>query len=219
MNIIRVSLDNNAERDTMNNLLTGLLTADGANTLGIMFLILFMYLIFVLGMYLYTSFAFMAIAKKTNTEPAWLAWIPIANLALLAKIAKRHWWPILLIIPGMIFYLGGIILLATGLKIIGIIFLIIYALIILAFGVFITLCYWDTFKALNKPGWWSLIAIISSIIGMITMLFESNWAILISVIISLGGTIVFLILLGIAAWSNSPSHKIETKTIKQNKKK
>ena len=199
--------------------MTGLLTSNDAGVIGVMLLLLFMYFLFILGLYLYTSLAFMAIAKKTNTEPAWLAWIPIANLALLAKIARRHWWPILLIIPGMITYIGGIILLAIGLKVLGIVFLILYALIILAFGVFITMCYWDMFKAVHRPGWWSLTAIISSLIGIICVAFESLGIKIFGIIVSIVGTIAFLVLLGIAAWSKSSIKssipKIETKTAKR----
>ena len=40
------------------------------------------------------------IASKTNTSPAWLAWIPIANVVLLLMVAdKPIWWIILLFIP------------------------------------------------------------------------------------------------------------------------
>jgi hypothetical protein len=42
----------------------------------------------------------MVIANKTNTENSWLAWIPIANLYLICKIAgKPGWWVILFLIP------------------------------------------------------------------------------------------------------------------------
>ncbi|MBI1941575.1 MAG: hypothetical protein HYS33_08730, partial [Acidobacteria bacterium] len=33
--------------------------------------------------YVYSSLALQTIAKKTNTENAWLAWIPIANVILM----------------------------------------------------------------------------------------------------------------------------------------
>jgi hypothetical protein len=60
---------------------------------------LFVWLV-VLAVYLYMSLAIKTIAEKTNTENAWLAWIPIANLILLLNIAKKPvWWIILLLIP------------------------------------------------------------------------------------------------------------------------
>lgn len=55
-------------------------------------------LLLALAVYIYTSWAIMTIAKKTKTTPAWLAWIPIANLFLIAKIAKTPWWTALLFI-------------------------------------------------------------------------------------------------------------------------
>lgn len=47
--------------------------------------------------YAYSALTVMFTAKKLKTEPAWLAWIPIANLVLLSKMAKKHWWPVLLL--------------------------------------------------------------------------------------------------------------------------
>lgn len=48
-----------------------------------------------IGIYVYMALALMTIAKKTRTEPAWLAWIPIANFYLMAKIARVPWWTFL----------------------------------------------------------------------------------------------------------------------------
>ncbi len=56
--------------------------------------------------YVYWALAIQTIAKKTNTEDDWWAWIPILNLVLLVKIAgKPLWWTILLFIPivGLVF--------------------------------------------------------------------------------------------------------------------
>ena len=65
---------------------------------GGMFLVLC--LAFVAAAYVYTSLALQTIAQKTNTENAWLAWIPIANLFLMLNVAKKPiWWIILFLIP------------------------------------------------------------------------------------------------------------------------
>src|ERR1019366_2738258 len=46
--------------------------------------------------YIYGALAFQTIAKKTNTENDWLAWIPIANIILMLNIAKKPlWWIVL----------------------------------------------------------------------------------------------------------------------------
>src|SRR6266849_10516763 len=55
--------------------------------------ILILALLIGLVVYVYIALAVQTIAEKTNTENAWLAWIPIANLILLLNIAKKPiWW-------------------------------------------------------------------------------------------------------------------------------
>ncbi|MCZ7583002.1 MAG: DUF5684 domain-containing protein [Deltaproteobacteria bacterium] len=57
-------------------------------------------LIIFAGIYAYFAYCLMVIANKTGTENAWLAWIPIANIYLMCKVAgKPAWWLILFIIP------------------------------------------------------------------------------------------------------------------------
>jgi Family of unknown function (DUF5684) len=61
---------------------------------------LFVMLAFFAAFYVYLSLALQTIAKKTNTENAWMAWIPIANIFLALMIAKKPlWWFILFLIP------------------------------------------------------------------------------------------------------------------------
>ncbi len=45
-----------------------------------------------IAVYVYVALALQTIAKKTNTENAWLAWIPIANMYLMTRIAEVDWW-------------------------------------------------------------------------------------------------------------------------------
>ncbi len=53
-----------------------------------------------LAIYVYYAVAFMTIAKKTGTENAWMAWVPILNLWLMVQIAEKEaWWIILFLIP------------------------------------------------------------------------------------------------------------------------
>jgi uncharacterized membrane protein len=54
------------------------------------FMLVFLFII--LALYVYYAFALMTMARKTNTGPVWLAWIPIANIYLMTKIAKLEWW-------------------------------------------------------------------------------------------------------------------------------
>ena len=87
------------------------------------------FVIFIVG-YIYWALATQTIAKKTNTENGWLAWIPIANLILWANIAKKPiWWGILCLVP-----------------IVNIVFMILLWMAIA--------------EARNKPNWWGILLIV-----------------------------------------------------------
>jgi len=106
------------------------------------FLILFLFLL--LAVYVYTSFAYMSIAKRTKSMALGIAWIPIAGpLLIAAKIAKMHWWPILLLL--------GIFIPFAGLA------------AIIVFAVFFYIWKWKLFEKLGRPGWWSLLSLISGV--------------------------------------------------------
>ncbi|MCK5598404.1 hypothetical protein KAI78_02170 [bacterium] len=49
-------------------------------------------------LYVYMALVLQTIAKKTNTENAWFAWIPILNLVLMIMIAQKPMWWIAMII-------------------------------------------------------------------------------------------------------------------------
>ncbi len=51
-----------------------------------------------LVLYIYIAICLMFIAQKTGTKYPWLAWIPIANVFLMAMIAKKPWWWALIIV-------------------------------------------------------------------------------------------------------------------------
>ncbi len=51
-------------------------------------------------LYLFTAFMLFLIAKKTNTNLPWLAFIPIAQIVLALNIARKPlWWFLLLLLP------------------------------------------------------------------------------------------------------------------------
>ena len=76
---------------------------------------LMVFLIIGLAFYVYSSLAFMAMAKKTNTENGWMAWVPILNIYLMVKIAgKPGWWFILMLIPFVNFIVAIIIWMAIA---------------------------------------------------------------------------------------------------------
>lgn len=67
-----------------------------------------------LVIYLFASFTLSIIAKKTNTQDPWLAWVPVGNLVLMARIAEKpFWWGLLLLIP----YVGVVFMVLLWMKI------------------------------------------------------------------------------------------------------
>lgn len=96
--------------------------------MGAVFLMI-MFLIFI-ALYVYFALALQTIAKKTNTENDWWAWVPILQAVLMLNVAKKPvWWIILLLIP----------------------------LVGLVFGI---LTWMAIAEARNKPNWWGILLII-----------------------------------------------------------
>ena len=65
--------------------------------------------------YVYYSYTLMVIAGKTGTEGGWMAWVPIANIILMLKIAdKPLWWlAIMLLLPPLGTLICGILIWMT----------------------------------------------------------------------------------------------------------
>jgi len=144
--------------------------------------------VFFIAVYVYTSFALMAIAKKIKTEPAWLAWIPVANFYLISKMAKMHWWPMLLLLTIPLCLLFFAISLVAGL-----VFLVPTLICLVVFTVFTFIWQWKMFEAVDRPGWWILMVLIPYV-----------------------GEIIYLVLLGVAAWGE-PKSKIQKSKSKRSK--
>jgi len=83
-----------------------------------------------LAVYAYVAFCLYTIAKKTNTENPWLAWIPIANIVLACQIAGKPWWWVF------------------------------FFFIPIANIVFAILVVWKIAEARNKPGWLGILLIV-----------------------------------------------------------
>ena len=99
----------------------------------------FMMVFLIIGIvfYIYTALALMTIAKKTNTNNPWLAFIPIGNVYLMTQVASVPAWVTAAVALYLIPYLGPLI----------------FA------GVLIWL-WWKIAIARNKPGWYALLLLI-----------------------------------------------------------
>ena len=111
-----------------------------------------------IGLYIYTSFVYMAIGRKAKLKTPELSWIPgVGPLIIAFKTSKMHWWPWLLLI--------------------GVLIPLVNIIAIIVFSVFVIIWQWKMLEAIKKPGWWVLLVLIPGV-----------------------GTLVWLILLGVAAW-------------------
>jgi len=100
------------------------------------------FIILAVILWVYTSFAFMAIAKKAKLKTPGIAWIPAVGPMIVAfQSAKMHWWPWLLFI-GMII---PVINFAAS----------------IALVVMFTIWQWKMFQKIKKPGWWAILCLIS----------------------------------------------------------
>jgi hypothetical protein len=101
-------------------------------------------LLTILAIYIYSSLAWYTIAKKLKHKHPWLAWIPLANVAMVLQLGNFHWaWIFLLFIP-----VAGWI-----------------ALFILSI-----IATWRIFEKRKYPGWFSLSLIIPKIGGILYLI-------------------------------------------------
>ena len=101
--------------------------AGATAAMGVMMVVM---VIFAAALYVYIALCLQTIAKKTNTENAWLAWIPIANIILMLNIAKKPvWWIILMLVPLVNIVIAIIVWMAIA-------------------------------EARGKPNWWGILVIV-----------------------------------------------------------
>jgi hypothetical protein len=81
---------------------SGAAVASAGALAAVMGVILIPALVIGLAVYVYTSLAYMEIAKKLNHPNPWFAWVPILNFVLILQLADMSPWLILLaLIPGV----------------------------------------------------------------------------------------------------------------------
>ena len=126
--------------DVGSEAVAGILAAIFSVLLGMFFVAFF----FIIGIYVYSSFAYMEIGKKAKHKNPGIAWIPIVGKPLLtSQIAKMPWWPVL--------FLAGFIF--AWIPFVGI--FITYGSSV-AFTVFFFIWRWKTYEKVGHPGWFSL---------------------------------------------------------------
>jgi len=104
---------------------------------------------FFLVLYLYSSYAYYVIAKRTNTEHAWLAWVPFFGKPVLtSKTSSKHWWPVILLFAIFLVYIDNIIIILIGISLatVGSVYFFIWR--------------WKTLEEVGRPGWWVLLLLV-----------------------------------------------------------
>lgn len=130
--------------------LASLAGTSGTDALGVMAILAGLGIIaflMIIPVYVYMALTMMFTAKKLQTTHAWLAWIPIANTVLFAKMAKMHWWPILLLATAFI----------SWIPVVG---MIIYGIALLGFYIYTIIWSYRICEFRSKPGWWAILTII-----------------------------------------------------------
>ena len=79
----------------------------------------------------------MTVAKKNRTGPLWLAWIPVANVILMLKMAKLQWQWIFALLIGIIPIIGGALIMA------GVVYV-----------------WWQICRHMHKPEWYAILMIV-----------------------------------------------------------
>ena len=90
---------------TIEQLCRGCSSTDSAFLIGSMLgafivMIIVLVVLFLIATYIYLSLSWMTIAKKLKYKKAWLAWIPIANIAMILQLGGFNWaWIFLILVP------------------------------------------------------------------------------------------------------------------------
>jgi|SRR3989344_2669969 len=94
--------------------------------------------------YIYFSYSWMTIARKLKYRNSWLAWIPVANVAMMLQLGGFHWaWIFLILIP----FAGWV-----------------------ALFVLVVISTWRIFEKRDYPGWFSLSMIIPKLGGILYLI-------------------------------------------------
>lgn len=157
-----------------------------------------------IGIYIYSSFAFMAIGRKAKINTPALAWIPGVGSLLVAYYSDKRnksgpWW---FLLWGLIPYILGAIFIGLGvlspaLMILGVLFMVAAVGCWLYFGVMTYIWTWRMFEAIKRPGWWAIIPALA--LPFLILLILPGGETVYN-IINYAASLWFLIMVGIAAW-------------------
>jgi hypothetical protein len=180
----------------------------GLAMLGLGIIAAFVLLFMIIG-YIYSSITLMITANKLKTQNSWLAWVPIGNYYLKAKMAKKNPWPTflyILFVPSFAIAIYSFIVTMSKVNsgefptesvlfIAAIGVMVVTGLIISIFDYIYT---WKICEARKRPGYWAIIPLASLIV--IPLSFIPVLGPLLSNIASLAASIWSMVMWGILAW-------------------
>ncbi len=111
------------------------------------------FLVLTIAIYIYASFAYMAIARKAKLNSPGLAWIPAIGPTIIAfQTSGMHWWPWLLYATILISWIPYVNFL--------------FYLALILSGIYSIIWHWKMFQKVGKPGWWAILTLIP-LVGLI----------------------------------------------------
>lgn len=192
-----------------NNANTGLNAIPGMGALGAAFAGVFVLIVIVaLAIYFYLAVAYSKIGKKAGQQNTGIAWVftPIVSIF---EISKMHYWPWPFLVVG---YLLGYLVMMAGIAtgslasmgIFAVLGIIIIVITMIVFGIMAIIWQWKTFEAVGKPGWWAIISPVLAILGYLLILagLLIPLLVILGVLLLLVAGIIYLVLVGLAAWKD-----------------
>ncbi len=155
-------------------------TLETGNFLGpMMWIFMSFFLLVILGIWCYTSVAYMEIGKKLKYKKSWMAWVPFARGAMILQLGNFNWKWIFLYSPVVLLWplaFVGLLWVYVAFSILG----------SLAFSVFCFTAHWRFFEKRNYLGWLALVPLIGLAVPYLSV---PSWA-------------AFLVILGFVAWQD-----------------
>ncbi len=131
--------------------------------IGLLGVFMLFFVVLSLAVYIYTSLALMAIAKRTNTAHSWMAWIPFLNIYLLTQIAG---------IPGITTLVFVFLFIAPSFALplfgagLGMFIALVLTLASLIGWIYL---FWKIAEECKRPGWWGIILVLVPFVNLILL--------------------------------------------------
>lgn len=157
----------------------------------------FIWWFLLLLLYIYLSLAYTFIGRRAKVYHYGVAWVPVIGPLLVScRAAQMGHWPIYPLAAALLSSIAETLLMFSPFAMYSFALMSLNYILVIAFSIFWFIWTWKMFRAVSRPGWWSLVNIVPFF----------GWA-------------AFLIFLGIAAWGKFSSASVERNKTKNSKNK